>query len=287
MESDDGRPEGLEKLFSGRAPEAAMTAQEAREKKSRIQGFYDKINDSLSESIYADDALFFNYGFLPDGRPRSAKIELPAHWPNRNRMDLVLELIGDCCLDDSDILDVGCGRGGTILTIDRFFTPGEIWGLDLSPSAVLFCRRRIPNPDRHFVNGESERLPFIDGFFDVVTNVESSCLYPDIYAFYREVHRVLGPGGRFLYTDLMPVEHMDGYRSCLEGLGMTLERDQDITPNVLLSLASIAAKNLDVHAAPASREVMEFFLATPGSKPYRDLQEGRLSYRLWQFKKNH
>ena len=119
-----------------------------------------------------------------------------------------------------------------------------------------------------------------------MTNVESSCLYPDIYAFYREVHRVLGPGGRFLYTDLMPVEHMDGYRSCLKGLGMTLERDQDITPNVLLSLAAIAAKNLDVHAAPASREVMEFFLATPGSKPYRDLQEGRLGSRIWQFKKD-
>ena len=124
MEADDGRPEGLEKLFSGRAPEAAMTAQEAREKKSRIQGFYDKINDSLSESVYADDAIFFNYGFLPDGRPRSAKIELPERWPNRNRMDLVLELLGDCDLDDLDILDVGCGRGGTILTIDRYFTPG-------------------------------------------------------------------------------------------------------------------------------------------------------------------
>jgi SAM-dependent methyltransferase len=281
----DGRPEGLQELFSGRGPDALLPEQAAQEKKSQVQGFYDKINDSLSESIYGDDATFFNYGYLPDERPRSAKIQLPPHWPNRNRIDLVLELIGDCDLNDRDILDVGCGRGGTILTIDRFFAPGEVWGLDLSTSAVLFCQRRIPNPDRHFVNGESERLPFIDGFFDVVTNVESSCLYPDIYAFYREVHRVLGAGGTFLYTDLMPVEHMESYKSCLEGLGLTLERDQDITPNVLLSLASFAARNLDVHAAPAPREVMEFFLATPGSKPYRDLQEGRLSYRIWQFKK--
>ena len=281
----DGGSEDLQELFSGRGPDATLPAQAAQEKKAQVQSFYDKINDSLSESIYGDDATFFNYGYLPDERPRAAKIELPPHWPNRNRIDLVLELIGDLDLNDRDILDVGCGRGGTILTIDRFFTPGEVWGLDLSPSAVLFCQRRIPHPDRHFVNGESERLPFIDGFFDVVTNVESSCLYPDIYAFYREMYRVLGPGGTFLYTDLMPVEHMDSYRSCLEGLGLTLERDQDITPNVLLSLASYAARNLDVHAAPASREVMEFFLATPGSKPYRDLQEGRLSYRIWQFKK--
>jgi SAM-dependent methyltransferase len=281
----DGRPENLEELFSGREPDAALPAPVAEQKKRKIQAFYDSINDSLSGSIYADDAIFFNFGFLPDGRPRAAKIDLPPQWPNRNRIDLVLELIGDCDLDDRDILDVGCGRGGTILTIERFFTPSEIWGLDLSTSAVRFCRRRIQGPDVQFVAGESERLPFIDGFFDVVVNVESSCLYPDIYAFYREVHRVLGPGGRFLYTDLMPVEHVPSYRACLEGLGLTFERDQDITPNVLLSLDSYAARNLDVHGAPASKGVMEFFLATPGSKPYRDLQEGRLSYRIWQLRK--
>ena len=281
----DGRPESLDELFSGRAPEAALPAPAAQQKKRQIQAFYDKINDSLSESIYADDATFFNFGYLPDGHPRSARIELPPHWPNRNRIDLVLELIGNCDLNDCDILDVGCGRGGTILTMDRFFDAGEIWGLDLSPSAVLFCRRRIQNPNIYFVNGESEHLPFLDGFFDVVVNVESSCLYPDIYAFYREVERVLGPGGRFLYTDLLPVEHLESYRSCLRGLGLTLERDQDITPNVLLSLDSHARRNLQIHGAPATQEVMEFFLATPGSKPYRDLQEGRLSYRIWQFRK--
>lgn len=285
MEVDD-LPENLEELFSGREPEAALPTSVAQRKRRQIQAFYDKINDSLSESIYAEDATFFNFGYLPDEHPRSARIQLPPHWPNRNRIDLVLELIGDCDLNECDILDVGCGRGGTILTIDRFFMAAEIWGLDLSTSAVAFCRRRIQGPHVHFVAGESERLPFIDGFFDVVVNVESSCLYPDIYAFYREVHRVLGPGGRFLYTDLMPVEHVPSYRTCLEGLGLRFERDQDITPNVLLSLDSYAAPNLDVHGAPASRGVMEFFLATPGSKPYRDLQEGRLSYRIWQLRKD-
>jgi SAM-dependent methyltransferase len=280
----DGTVENLDELFSGREPDSPLAWPER--KRQRVQAFYDQVNDSLSDSIYADDAVFFNFGYLPDGGPRAARIELPPHWPNRNRIDLVLELIGDCDLDGCDILDVGCGRGGTILTIERFFAAGEIWGLDLSTSAVAFCRRRIASPDVHFTSGESERLPFVDGFFDVVLNVESSCLYPDIYAFYREVHRVLGPGGRFLYTDLMPVEHLDSYRSCLCGLGFTMERDQDITPNVLRSLASHAARNLDVHGAPAGKEVMEFFLATPGSKPYRDLQQGRLEYRIWQLRKD-
>jgi len=92
----DGHPGDLEELFSGSAPDAVLPASVARQKKHEVQSFYDKINDSLSESIYADDATFFNFGYLPDGRPRSAQIQLPPHWPNRNRIDLVLELIGDC-----------------------------------------------------------------------------------------------------------------------------------------------------------------------------------------------
>lgn len=275
----------LDELFTGRKPEAALPAPLAQQKKRRVQEFYNSINDSLTQSIYADDAIFLNFGYLADGQPRSARIELPPDWPNRHRIDLVLELIGGCDLNDCDILDVGCGRGGTISIIDRFFTAGEIWGIDLSTNAVTFCQHRLGSPDIHFVNGESERLPFLDRFFDVVTNVESSCLYPDIYAFYREVHRVLGPGGRFLYTDLMPVEHMGDYMSYLRGLGLRLVRDQDITPNVLRSLDSDAERRCKVHGEKSTSEVMEFFLATPGSKPYRDLQEGRLSYRIWEFEK--
>jgi phthiocerol/phenolphthiocerol synthesis type-I polyketide synthase E len=275
----------LADLFAGRKPDASLPTPLAQQKKRRIQEFYNSINKSLSQSIYAQDAIFLNWGYLSDGSPRSAQIELPADWPNRHRIDLVLELLGDCDLADRDILDVGCGRGGTIATIDRFFAAGEIWGIDLSPSAVAFCQQRIAGPGIHFVNGESERLPFLDGFFDVVTNVESSCLYPDIYAFYREVYRVLGPGGHFLYTDLMPTEHLGDYMSYLCGLGLTLERDQDVTPNVLLSLDSDAERRPKVHGQENPQEVMEFFLAMPGSKPYRDLQEGRLSYRIWQLKK--
>jgi phthiocerol/phenolphthiocerol synthesis type-I polyketide synthase E len=282
IDADSGT---LAELFAGRKPGADLPAPLAARKKRRIQEFYDGINSSLSGSIYAADAIFLNWGYIADGSPRSTRIELPADWPNRHRVDLVLELVGGCDLADRDILDVGCGRGGTISTIERFFDPGEVWGLDLSPGAVAFCRQRIAGPAIHFVNGESERLPFLDRFFDVVTNVESSCLYPDIYAFYREVYRVLGPGGRFLYTDLMPVEHLDDYMSCLRGLGFEVARDQDVTPNVLLSLDSDAERRPKVHDGENPREVMEFFLAMPGSKPYNDLREGRLSYRIWELAK--
>jgi len=279
----EGGIEEIADLFSGRQPGAAPSEVAGLHRKQRVREFYDQINDGLNGSIYAQDAIFFNFGYQANDQPRAARIELPAQLPNRNRIELVLELIGACELAERDLLDVGCRRGGSIYTIDRLFSTGEIWGLDLSPSAVAFCQRHLGKDYVHFVTGDSERLPFIDGFFEVVLNVESSCLYADIYAFYSEVYRVLGAGGRFLYTDLMPVEHLADYMSFLRGLGFTLERDQDITSNVLLSLDRNAARQFEVHGEEIAKEVLEFFLAAPGSKPYQDLEQGRLSYRIWQF----
>ena len=55
-----------------------------------------------------------------------------------------------------------------------------------------------------FEVGDAETLPFDAESFDIVTNLESSSCYPDVHAFYREVHRVLAPGGHFLYSDCLP-----------------------------------------------------------------------------------
>ena len=75
----------------------------------------------------------------------------------------------------------------------------------------------------------------------MVTNVESSHSYPDIRAFYTEVHRVLAPGGYFLYTDLMPAPFVHEYLGALIDLGFDLERDRDITRNVLRSCDEMRA----------------------------------------------
>ena len=270
-------------LFSGRSPDTEVTAAAAAERRTLVRHFYDRVNLSLAGAVYARDAIFLNFGYLADEQPRLSPIRLPAHWVNRNRMDLVLELVGGCRLAGRKVLDVGCGRGGTITMLKHFFAAGPVWGLDLSPAAVAFCGRHHGGPDLHFVSGDAERLPFAAGSFDLVTNVESSCLYPDIYAFYREVDRVLAPGARFLYTDVMPIAHRGAYLSYLQDLGLTIERDQDITGNVLLSL------EMEAERLPAVQgqlgEMMDFFLAAPGSQPYTDLCAGRLSYHIWQLRK--
>src|SRR5262249_7381833 len=53
----------------------------------------------------------------------------------------------------------------------------------------------------HLVRGDSERLPFADDTFDVVTCTHSFHHYPQQERVVTEMYRVLRPGGRLLLID--------------------------------------------------------------------------------------
>ena len=116
-------------------------ATEGSVPKAAIQRFYDAVNGQLDAGVAREYSFFLNYGYAADGQSERAVHQLPSKALNRNGIQLVLEVIGDCELEGRRVLDVGCGRGGTIAVLQRFFSPGETVGLDLSPVAIEFCRR--------------------------------------------------------------------------------------------------------------------------------------------------
>jgi ubiquinone/menaquinone biosynthesis C-methylase UbiE len=76
-------------------------------------------------------------------------------------------------------------------------------GLDLSHRMLV---RGLTNAKRSdgnvcLVQADSERLPFADSVFDVVTCSHSFHHYPDQERVVDEMHRVLRPGGRLLIID--------------------------------------------------------------------------------------
>src|SRR5262249_54257950 len=151
----------------------------------------------------------------------------------------------------------------------------SITGLDLSPEAIAFCRQAHAGANVTFLEGDAEQLPFHAGEFDVVTNVESSHSYPTIADFYSGVSRVLSPGGAFLYSDLQPLEQMDANLRHLLRLGFVLERDTDITSNVLLSCDEVARTRVQAFSAGNDSTLMQNFLATPESQVYDEMKSGR------------
>lgn len=258
----------------------------AEEKKAQMQRVYNAVTQQLNAHEFASHAIFLNYGYRENHLPQRARLALPARLLNRNCIKLVLELFGECPFDETTrFLDIGCGRGGTISVLNTYFGAGEVVGLDLSPEAVAFNQRTHTWPNTRFVQGDAERLPFADGAFDVVTNVESSHSYPDLRAFYREVYRVLAPGGRFLYTDIFPTAMVAECVDALCRLGFTLRDDRDITTNVVASCDEIGAAHFHAFTDGNDAEALGNFLGSPGSKVYNDMQRGYSTYRIFEFVK--
>lgn len=103
---------------------------------------------------------------------------------------------------DRRILDVGCGTCRFAATVLDCFPRTQVWGLDLSPAMLAQARCRPAAARRlHLVQGDSERLPYVDDFFDVVTCTHSFHHYPHQERVVAEMYRVLRPGGRLMIID--------------------------------------------------------------------------------------
>ena len=79
--------------------------------------------------------------------------------------------------------------------------PGrKLFGLDLSEEMLSVARAKLQGRAALTV-GDSERLPYPDGMFDVVYCNDSFHHYPAPEKVLGEVSRVLRPGGTFLLGD--------------------------------------------------------------------------------------
>ena len=99
------------------------------------------------------------------------------------------------------VLDIGCGGGANIERLLERAPLGRVCGLDYSPLSVQVSREfnaaAIEAGRCEVLEGDSSALPFEDGSFDLVTAFET-VYYWNIAAAFREVARVLRPGGAFL-----------------------------------------------------------------------------------------
>jgi SAM-dependent methyltransferase/acyl carrier protein len=259
---------GANTELQGNAPEVAA--------KASYREFYNDVTRRLEQSGMGAASFFLNYGYVSLGEGDEARFEVPAEVFNRNSVRLAFELIGSTQLNDRKVLDVGCGRGGTVALLAETFG-ADATGVDLSPEAIAFCQN-THGPAAQFKVGDAEHLPFADESFEVVINMESSHTYPNLRAFFTEVRRVLANGGMFLYTDLLPVQRWPEVRMLLASLGLRAASERNITANVLHSCDDVAANR--AKAFGGKDAMIENFLAVPGSAVYEQMQSGAWEYRL-------
>ena len=93
------------------------------------------------------------------------------------------------------ILDLGCGDGHFAQA--TFTVPLDV-GIDPSPQAIAEAARRGMHRELKVL--DSNKMPFGDGAFATVLSNSVVEHIPDIDATLRETHRVLKPGGIFVFT---------------------------------------------------------------------------------------
>lgn len=118
----------------------------------------------------------------------------------RLERQLILELLGD--VSSCRVLDVGCGDGE--LAVELAKRGAIVTGIDTSAAMIAAAKDRAKrhNVSVTFEAEAAEHLPFAAEHFDVVTVITVLCFVDDPNPVFREIARVLRPGGRLVVGEL-------------------------------------------------------------------------------------
>ncbi len=267
---------------SSRSDEGVGDAAEVR---TSYRESFDQLNDRLVGTKFHKYLRFFNFGYaLLDGE-EPAGPALPRRFPNLDSAQLLFQVVGDVDLTGRRVAEVGCGRGGNVGLLLDHAGIGSAVGLDLAVTSLEFCRQTYPADRAAFVQSDAELVPLADASVDAVVNIESSGCYPDVERFFREVARVLVPGGWLLWADLSRREMVAAYQRAFGELGLEVSAHRDITPNVLASRAARAERQRLAFGDGRAVEGFEEWVGADGSALHEQLSDRRCAYSIIRARK--
>ena len=105
------------------------------------------------------------------------------------------------------VLDIGTGAGHTALALAPHVLSVVL--TDPVPTMLATARRLFAEAgirNAEFVEAIAERLPFPDASFDIVTTRLAAHHFDDVALAFREIARVLRPGGMLIFIDTLAPE---------------------------------------------------------------------------------
>jgi len=125
------------------------------------------------------------------------------------------------------VLDLGSGGGVDVFRASKLVGEGgKVIGLDATPEMIFRARETAKKHDYKNVEfrlGEIEHMPIESNTVDLVISNCVLNLVPDKESAFREIHRVLKPGGQISVSDMVATQESpkvikpDEWAACIAG----------------------------------------------------------------------
>jgi ubiquinone/menaquinone biosynthesis C-methylase UbiE len=117
----------------------------------------------------------------------------------RKKASRIAEILSEAGQSSRVALELGVGPGGIAAELSR--RGMRIIGMDISPDALERAKAHCKDADVRLLRGSGFSLPFLDRSLDLVYASQVLHLFdsPGRLSIMEEVHRVLRPGGQFLF----------------------------------------------------------------------------------------